>query len=145
MHVGAGPACDPFIPCLCGLGCPAPLLPYCSPCIHSPLLGFPGTSLPDILLLHTPEPCLPWLLLCLLPEFSGLPPAKHNETWPGKAGLQAQAGPSGRGNGLQAREASQKVGCPLRWALALGPDSLGFRPRGKGHRICPWLGRKPRC
>lgn len=42
---------------------------------------------------HTPELCLPWQLLCLLPEFAGLPLAKHNEAQPGRARFQAQAAP----------------------------------------------------
>lgn len=51
-------------------------------------------------------------LLCLLPELVGLPPAKHNETRPGRARLQAQAGPSGTGNGLQAREVARRYAAP---------------------------------
>lgn len=105
--VGASPTCDPFIPCLSALGFPATHFLHSTPCIHSPRLGFLGTSLPGSLSHTHQNSCLQWQLLCLLPELAGLPPAKHNEARPGRARLQAQVGPSGTGSGLQTKEAAQ--------------------------------------
>lgn len=108
VRVGASPTCDLFILCLS-------LYPrFPSPCFYPalpvstvPWLASPAPP-PGSLSPLTPELCLLWQLLCLLPELAGLPPAKHNEAWPGKARLQVQTGPSGTGNGLQAREAAQR-------------------------------------
>lgn len=119
---GASPTCDPFVPCLSTLGASATQFLHCSLCMHSPLPGFPGTSLPGSFSLpHTRT---------LSAEAASLFTSRVSRP----ATSQTQRSPAREGE-------APSSGCPLHRALALGPDNPGFRSREKGHKIChSWAG-----
>ena len=85
------------------------MLLHCSLCVPSPPRGLPGTSFPGSLSSHIHQNSVcRGSSFVYFQSLQACPPAKHNETQPGRARLQAQAGLSGTGNGLQAREAARR-------------------------------------